>query len=179
MRADGQTTASLGIDLSSAPVPDRRYVADVVSVIHGKDVIKLLFGQEKISSGLRSLVIIHMAQFAVSSFVSAVLDMKKPTLAEVMKISNIDVGLLSSIPDEPEQTVAMMASVAAAAVSGQEACVDFYQISSFARLNVMASKKISVEPVVRVELSTSLLVALVEKLKQMSDDFPHEAMHGG
>ena len=179
VRADGQTTSSLGIDLSGAPVPDRRYVADVVSVIPGRDVIKLLFGQEKVSSGLRSLVVIHMAQFAVGAFVSAILDMKNPTVAEVMKISNIDAKLLSSISDEPEQTVAMTASVAAAAVSGQEACVDFYQISPFARLNVMASKKISVDPVVRVELSTSLLVALVEKLKEISSNFPHEVMHGG
>ncbi len=178
-QADGQTTSSLGIDLSGAPVPDRRYVADIVSVIHGRDVIKLLFGQEKVSSGLRSLVVIHMAPFAVNAFVCAILGMKNSAVDQALKVLNTDLGLLSTISDEPEQTVAMTASVAAAAVSGQEACVDFYQISPFARLNVLASKKINVDPVVRVELSTPLLGALVGKLKEISSNFPHEVMHGG
>lgn len=179
VQADGQTTSSLGIDLARAPVPDRRYVADVVSVIHGSHVIKLLFGQEKVSSGLRSLIVIHMAPFAVNAFVFAILGMKNSAVDDALATSHIDAGLLSKITDEPEQTVAMTASVAAAAVSGPEACVDFYQISPFSRMNVVASKKINVDPVVRVDLSTSLLVALVGKLKEISSNFPDEVMHGG
>lgn len=174
VQADGQTTSVLGIDLASAPVPDRRYVSDVVSVIQGKDIIKILFGQEKISSGLRSLVVIHMASSSAKAFVAAIFEMKNPVVNEMQNISNKNTGLLFDISEEPEQTVALAASVAAAAISGQEACIDFYQISSFARVNVLTSKKINIDPVVRVELPTSLLVALVVKLKEMTRNSPLE-----
>jgi len=115
---------------------------------------------------------------AANTLVSSMLNLQSPTVDEIMRAAKINVGSLSEISEEPDQTVAMAANVVAAAISGEEACLDFYQISSFAKANTFsrenssASRKINIDPVVRIELPTSLLAALVEKLKTVSGNLP-------
>src|SRR5258708_6901353 len=67
---DGSTALELNLDLSMAPVPEKRYVADIASLIYEDDVVQLLFGQKKVGrhSGLRSLIVVQMTSTAASHF---------------------------------------------------------------------------------------------------------------
>ncbi|MBI3372170.1 MAG: hypothetical protein HY017_10500 [Betaproteobacteria bacterium] len=178
IRTDGTTVAVIGINLAQAPVPDRRYIAEVGSVNYSDDDIKLLFGQRKISWGstLRSLVVIHMSSRAVRQFLRSVKGLKEPSLSEIMdKLGIRREAVEGSLGEEPEQTVAFAANVVAVAISGREACLDFYHISSFAMAAAAHSAKIPIDPVVRVDLRTGLFEALIGALYKIEADFPHDA----
>src|SRR5882672_8358399 len=59
----GETALLLGLSLGMAPVPERKYVADVCHVSQSDTGIKLIFGQEKFSQNqLRSAVVIKMSR---------------------------------------------------------------------------------------------------------------------
>jgi hypothetical protein len=170
--ANGRTVLNLAIDLSNAPVPDRRYVADVASVSYSNGALKLFLGQQKLPTGLRSLLVIHMTPLAAGQFISSLTRMKNPTIQEIAARSHVTSEPLTEITEEPEQTVAFASNIVAAAISNGEACVDFYQVSAFSLASAPVSKKIAIDPVVRLDLRLSLLLALLEELQKLEGSFP-------
>ncbi len=174
---DGKTVVSVNINLANAPVPDRRYVSDIASVLYkrGDGAIKLVFGQEKISgSSFRSLLIIHMSTSAARHFISSLRTMSNPSLTEITERVGVKPEPLSTITDEPEQTVAFASNVVLAAVSGMDACLDFYQISSFSIAHAQVSRKVGADPVVRVDIRSALLLSLLHELSELESSFPPE-----
>ncbi len=175
VKPDGKTVFSVNIDLANVPVPDRRYVSDLVCVLQkpGNSGIKLVFGQQKLSgSGFRSLVIIDMSTAAVRHFNSSMSTMKNPSLEEIAERTGLEPEPLADVTDEPEQTVAFASNVVLAAVSGMEACLDFYHVSSFSIASAQTTRKVGVDPVVRVDIRTALLLSLVEKLHEFESALP-------
>src|SRR5207245_3970365 len=79
--ADGAVSGiEYGFDLSDAPIPDRKFVADTAGLVEFDDGVRLLFGQQKnIGTGLRSLVAISMTNEAVARFLKTC-DTFLPTL---------------------------------------------------------------------------------------------------
>jgi hypothetical protein len=170
---EGQTAIMLNIDLNKAPVPDRRYAADFAGLIYKDDIVKFIFGQEKIdSSSIRSLVIIAMHAPDANKFLQSLGDLRSPTLDEMGTRFNIKKVDLYQISSEPEQTVAMAANLVSAAVSGRAACLDFYSASAFAIAKVVETQQLAVEPVVRIDLPTSYLITIRNSLRELVVDFP-------
>lgn len=169
---DGKTSLFMGADLSKAPVPDRRFVTDMCSAIMRPYRIKIVFGQERIDGkGLRSAIVVQMSPVGGANFVRILDSMKNPSYREIAESEKIPTETLSPITDEPPQALTLMANMALTAITGHESCIDFYEASPFAMGVAIRSQRLSLEPVVRVDLRTSLLLGLVADLRtQLADE---------
>lgn len=166
--ADGTTMANLGLNAAKIDVPDRRYTADTCAVSEHRGTVKLIFAQERIDgSAWRSLLVVHMSRDAVSRFLTTIKQIANPSLDEIASAAHIDAEPLATNFNEPSQAIALSANVVLSAVSGSEACLDFYQASPFSMSAVAASRKLALEPVVRVDLRTSLFLALIENFRSL------------
>ncbi|MGP8475055.1 hypothetical protein [Burkholderia sp. PR2] len=160
----------VGLNLNDAPVPARRYVADVGCVLRSRSEVKLIFGQEKIGTDdLRSMLIVQMSTPAARQFVESFLHMA-PSLKEIAQTVGVEGEQLASGLIEPDQAVSFAANFCAAAIVGEEACLDFYHASPFSLRSVHIVKKLSVEPVVRVDLRLSLLVAVIDEMQRIETE---------
>lgn len=173
-RPDGSTGLELNIDLALAPVPEKRYVADVASLNYADGVLQMLFGQRKIarSDALRSLIVVQMTSTAAGQFVKTLAGFE-PGVRTWLEQNSIR-SQLSNIEEEPEQTVTLFANMIGLAFAGREACMDFYHASAFSLHYVQQNRKMAVEPVVRVIVGSGLLLALIDRLHEFEPTFPKE-----
>jgi hypothetical protein len=165
---DGTQVTNIGIDLNQAPVPDRRFAADSCGVIVKNGTVKILFGQDRVSGdGWRSLVIVQMSARAAGRFLGSLahpnnpfLELKKTT-AELYGVEK----LVESFSEPPQgQAIALAANLPAIGITDNETCLDFYQTSPFALSAVANTEELALEPVVRVDLRSSLFLGLLEGL---------------
>lgn len=181
-RPDGTTSLEIGLDLSDAPVPDRRYLADVASVQVVDDCLHLLFGQRMIGgSALRSLLILVLTPEGARNFLKTCTDFGPKLHTYLDRISAAEMPL-AQIDEEPEQTVMMQVSLIAAAHVERDACMDFYHASPSALRAVIQHRDanvIGIDPVVRIHLSTRLLAAVVDGIEAARTSLPEEEQHEG
>lgn len=179
---DGTTLMAAGINLSSAPVPDKRYVADWVSVLYRRENLKLVFAQEtfsftsQTSPSLRSMLVVNMGPDAARNFLRSLQQMRSPNLDELVISCAIKPEPLLEVEQEPEQTIAFAANMVAVAIMGRDTCLDFYQASPFDMVNIATAKRVPIDPVVRIDLRTSLLVSIRNAMQKLEGDFPSETM---
>jgi hypothetical protein len=160
--ASGYWKANVG----ALPVPDRRYSADTCTVVAKTDWIKILFGQEKVAGdGLRNLLVINMSPDYAAGVVNMADQIKEPSLAQIWEKVEIAAEQSELPASEPENTVSLNAAMALIAVDKHISCVDFMQISAFAKHAAKGSSQIALDPVVRIEFKSSLLHGLVEALR--------------
>jgi hypothetical protein len=57
-------------------------------------------------------------------------------------------------------------------MSNKEACLDFYQASPFAIGNVQKSHRLALDPVVRVDLRSSLFLSMIAGLRNLGMEIP-------
>lgn len=172
-RSDGTTVTTATINLADAPVPTRRYVADACSVTYENDRLKLLFAQRRLGSGsFRSLVIISMSARGGQQFLDSLDRITETTLADLIKATDIKPASLVPINDEPDQTIELVANMLATAFSGREACLDFYDASPFAMAHAKGTNKLAIEPVVRIDIASSWLLAIVDRVRELQPQFP-------
>ena len=172
---DGKTIAQMGINLAAAQVPDRKYYADICGITSFRGTVKLMFGQERVNSTeLRSLLVVQMSEDSVGRFLSTIDQVKNPTFLEAAAsaTSKFELEPLTTKITEPVQAIALPANLVFCGVSGTDACADFYQASPFAIGNVMKSKRLALDPVVRVDLRTSLFLSLIEGLRKLDIEIP-------
>lgn len=163
---DGKSINFMGVDLSKAPVPDRKFTADTCSVVVSDYVLKLIFGQERIDGkGLRSAIVVQMTRNGGANFVRFCDGLANPSLDEVAKSERIPSEKPSPPAEEPPQALTLSANMPFPAVSGHEACVDFYEASPFSMGVAARAHKLSLEPVVRIDMRTPLLLGLVHELR--------------
>lgn len=166
----GIPAKAIAVDLSKAKVPDRRYAADVCSIVRSHGTIKIMFGQDRVDgSGWRTLLVVGMSEVSVSRFVASLLEMK-PSIDEVGLASKIVAESLStnvSEPSQPNQVASLVANLGLVAIADTEACIDFYHASAFA-LGAVAGRKMEVEAVVRVDLRAPLLLGLFAALRDLA-----------
>lgn len=165
---NGLGRATLQAEIATLPVPNKRYSADVAYLGYSSGTAKLLFGQEKFGGDgeLRTLLIVKMGLSWVRAFVDGVnkLDLTKPQGGSK---NGIVEEALPQFPQEPKDTVAFDATMVVAGVNGIDGCVDFYYSSPFALERTPASKKLAVDPVVRVNVRAGLLLGMVKGLEDM------------
>jgi hypothetical protein len=165
---DGNTIAQMGINLAAADVPDRKYYADICGISSRRGTVNLMFGQEKVDeSGLRSLLVVQMSEFAVGRLLATIDDVKSPTFQEQATAINLPTELLTEKIAEPPQAIALPANIVLCAAAGNEACADFYMASPFALGNVMKSKRLALDPVVRVNLRSTLFLSMLDGLRKL------------
>ena len=166
---DGSQVANIGLNLGAAQVPDRKYVADACALTSARGTVKLMFGQERVDGkGWRSLVLVQMTTESVSRFLGALLQAGGPLTVPNPLAAKYGVETLTQDVIEPEgQAIALGANLAIVGISDNEACVDFYQASPFSLGAAMQSKKLALDPVVRIDLRSSLFLAMVEGLRSL------------
>lgn len=170
----GQSIGFMEVDPRNAPVPDRRYVADMYAIaVEGRSVY-LMFGQARRGGGgeLRSLLVIQMSRFAVSQFVSAVDQVKNPTFAQIVAATGAAPQPPRQVDREPDQTVEVSANFVLSGMSGEEATIDFYKASPFAMHVAPQLGKLSLDPVVRVDMLSEVAVGAIEELRKIAERFP-------
>lgn len=175
---DGKSISQLGVDLSRATVPDRKYAADTCAVSYAKQTVRIIFGQERFDTGeLRSAVAVKMSPRGVVQFLASIETAMPEDVIKAISNDGVEAQNLVSADLEPKQiAVVLVANMAIAAASSSEACVDFYQASPFAMGVAMQSTSnstapLAVEAVVRVDLSTGLLLGLIDELKRVRTQF--------
>lgn len=167
-------TVQFGLDLNDAPVPSRRFIADVASVVRARGEVKLVFGQERIGSpSLRSMLVVQMSEPGAKQCLQSFTTMT-PSLGSMAESMGLEAEQLSEGLVEPDQAVSFAANFVAAAIAGAETCLDFYHASPFALRSVQFNKKLSLEPVVRVDIRLSLLKAVIDELERIESQ-PHVA----
>jgi hypothetical protein len=167
----GQT---YGADLSQAPVPDRRYSADVAAVLIGDDLVRLQFGQLTPSgSGLASILVIKVSFSGVRNFLksmASVVTVLEPLLNR-LGVAKQDATALKGTA---EQAVTVDANIIAAGFAGRDACMDYYYASAFAVAAIPHTSNLHIDPVVRITLASSLMLAVYERLDAAKDRIPEE-----
>lgn len=158
-------------NISTVPVPDRRYSADTCSVISKSDTIMILFGQQKVTTAdLRNLLVVKMSPESAAQMVLMADEISSPSLKEVAKSQGIDCEQSLAPVEEPANTVCLNASLALLAIHKRESCVDFMQISPFAMHASRTSQQLAIDAVVRVDIRSSLMLGLIESLRNSTKD---------
>jgi hypothetical protein len=169
----GLSIQTAAVKLGEAPVPERKYVADVCGVENVAGTIKVFFGQRRIGSDeLRSLLVIHMSSTGIARFLAASEQLAPKTLEQMANECGITAEESQPIKAEPPQTVAFAAALVLIAASADETTLDFYQASAFALAAMGSSGKLSLDPVVRIDMRTSLVMGLIASLRKLSSQFP-------
>lgn len=161
-------TVRFGLDLSSAPVPQRRYAADICTVTFANNEAKLIFAQCCILGlALDSALVIRMSSHAIVMFAESLRGIRNPSVEELAQRLNIAPESLTSITSKPAQTANMVANICSVAVSGHEACLDFYHASAFASKKAETTNALEVEAIVRVDMRTSLFLPLISRTLEL------------
>lgn len=176
----GQGATRFTADISAFPVPAKRYSADVAFVGYSRETVKVLFGQERYQEGgeLRTLLIVKMTPQAVAKFLLSV-DDASPPFGEIADQGGYEPEALVAFSNEPKDTVAFDANWILAGVNGREGCCDFYHASPFAMAATAKTKKLAVDPVVRVDLRASLLLGVVKELRKLLNSLPPQVAKEG
>lgn len=165
----GLPAVALKFDLAKARVPDRRYAADACAIATAHGVIKIMFGQERIDGkGWRTLLVVNMPIPGVQAFLATLTNISNPTLEEVaanLHLADETLSAKASEPEFPNQVASLTANLGLFAVANTEACLDLYHASAFAVAAVSGSRKLSVDPVVRIDMRTQLFIALFSALR--------------
>lgn len=171
--ADGSLL--LTIDLSKAPVPERRYVADVAGVLVSDDIVHLLFGQAQIvGSGLRTMLDIHVPAQGIRHFLDSFHAHDMPnTLSTLRQKLGYEGRGLYNITEEPKETFALPVNLIATAVTSREACLDMYYADTFVISKaVRGIGDFKADPVVRISLPSAVLLGVIAKLESLRDSLP-------
>lgn len=167
----GQGGTMLVGSLASLPVPDRRYSADTCYVSYLNETMYVLFGQARLDGkGLRNMLAVKMTPASVKLYLNSPNGVQ--TMENVAEPLGITAESLPELENEPAETVTLAANIVMAGISGREGCMDFYYASPFSKSVAAQAKKLAVDPVVRVDVRTSLMLGLNAKLAQILDELP-------
>lgn len=172
---DGTSVVEASLNLQNAPVPDRRYVADCAWAAQRGDSVRLFFGQYNLAeTGLNSLVSLRVYPEAFRQFMK---NSEKFLESMTTFLQRNDITLVTTEPtqEEPKQTVSLVTNLIAASFAGRESVLDFYHVSPAAIMKLAQRSDVVLDPVVRVDLGTSLLGGLIGSFRRISDSLPPEA----
>lgn len=166
------TPGKAGVNIANAPVPQRRYSAEICSVIADNTGVKIVFGQSKLfGDGLDSAVVIRMSPVAVIQFADSLKLMRNPGVIEILKGVSTEPEALSEITSHPEQVAHLIANMVSVASAGYETCMDFYHASAFAMKKAESSSSLEIEPGVRIDLRTSVFATLAARIEELGEQF--------
>lgn len=171
-QSDGSVT--FGVDIGSAPVPSKRYAADACEVDLKDGNLRMIFAQRGIGDEpFESALVIKLNPLAARNLIESVGDMDNPTVAEIAEKIGEERRPLERVA-RARQMVSVVANFVTVAVAGFETCVDFYHASAFSIRAIDAKKKthLGLEPVVRVDITTGLFMAIQDALEALAPQLP-------
>jgi hypothetical protein len=175
--AAGETMEALSIDLSTAQVPERRYAADGFRVDIDSDMVRFIFGQRKpIGPELQSILLIRLPFLAVHQFLRSMKRGMEKTIRDYHTKFKVSATSALDLKDSPNQTVTLDANIVAAGFTAREACLDFYHVSPYVVLGMQTGGEMYADPVVRVILSSSNLLAMYDTLSANKSALPLDEM---
>jgi hypothetical protein len=165
----GLSTHNIAVNMGQTAVPERKYAADACSAVLVRGTVKLLFGQTRLDgTSLRTLLIVQMGLSNAARFYESMVAM--PDLEKIASQSPSADPL--EVKDEPAQTVELAAGLVFMAVSSSDCCLDCYQASAFSLGAAIHTKKVALDPVVRIEMPIAAVWCLFNSLKKISPKFP-------
>ncbi len=171
---NGQTGSVLRGDLTNLPVPDRHYSADTCFLRYMFETVYIMFAQARMDApaDLRNLLVVKMTPASIKSYLDALSQSTGKNFEAIAELLSIQVEDLPEFHTEPQESIRLNASFILAGVSGREGCLDFYYASPFSKSAVAVHKKLALDPVVRVDLRTSLVAGLNRGLVQLLHSLP-------
>lgn len=174
---DGSALIEIGLDTSNVPAPERRYSAELADIEVLGTRVRFNFGQRKKSGELRSLVLIDLTPESARQIVSSCKTFY-PELRNYLKRYSIPQLPLAAVQEEPEQTVLLQANIFLVARAGRECSLDCHNASPWfvhrlTRNHPGADAEL--EPVVRVNLDSGLMMSLLDRLHELIETLPPEA----
>lgn len=168
------TYQSFRIDLKQAPVPQRRYATDIASVVYDGYDVKIIFAQKDLFGDELESALSIRVNLGGFMEMSAQLSAFLPELGKIEGVLRLKVEGLTPIRSRPRVTANLVSNISSSAISGHETCMDFYQVNAFAMAKAGKSDKLEVEPVVRVEMRTSLFSALSKEVARIAAEIAAE-----
>lgn len=163
-------TLTIALDAQSLPVPDRKYSCDAAQVIADDFSVRLLLGQRQpVGSGLLSMLVVTLAPESVGQFLGSLRGEFVDNAAKYVSGHHGRVAL-STFTENAQQSVVLTSSYIVAGYTGLSSCLDFYFASPFSVQQMAALKKLALEPVVRVNLSTGLLLSLIDAVRNAAQE---------
>ena len=165
------TTATLeiGVDYALAPVPGLHYDADYSDVVEGRTGVVLVFG--KLRPGGKDLRTKIEIAFSAEYFVKQVWRSSRGFHETVRRLSAGKELAAVDSPQETERVQCFRSNNVFMAVLGEEAVLDFYYISP-GDIHLAQKERrpdISLEPIVRVLVSTPVLLEFLEKCRPFAE----------
>jgi len=166
------------IDLLNAQAPERVYAGKECAVEFKHNFVEIMFAQrERGTDTLRSMIVITMPPANVIYLLHSIKQMKSPSLSEIAQQLDLKTETLSKFNVEAKQTAEMSAQVVGVAIAGLETCMDFYKVPPPTIVKFKAKGgDMLMEPQVRVETRTTLLIGLLEELDKLRAGFPAHAI---
>jgi hypothetical protein len=165
-------------DLRNATEPDRVYYAKEAWIEYDRGQVSFCFGQKRRDDDqkLRSLICVNLAPDHAMRLLKAVEEMQSPSLAEIAQSLTLESERVSRLTDEAEQTVELSATMARVAVSGYDSSMDFHKLPPIALADAKTTgSALKTIPQVRVDLRTSLLMGLLDNLRELKNQLPQHA----
>ena len=173
-------SALIAIDMTAAPVPDRRFAADAVWVEVGSDLARGFFAQYR-GAGPRveHLIVLRVPFKGARQFISSM----NGELIEKARNYLERFAVPSPPPVDrenfPNQSFTLDANILIAGFAGREACLDLYHTSPYVTMELQkGSKQLRAEPVARVILTTRLLIDMYRELERNKDSMPLDELEG-
>lgn len=162
------------VDITGAPRPARQYAADVAWFDRRPDQATLYFGQLRLDKKkLRSVLQVAVAPTTAWRILS---NSKDATLSmsAYLERAGVDALAATAFEEEPDQSVLVRANMMSIAQVHHDAVADFYNISPTQVRDMQKTGYIDIDPVVRVETSTALLVGLLNAMYAHESHFPKD-----
>lgn len=154
---------SFAMELAQADPPERQYTADSVVLAIKEDIVHLAFAQSKLDdSGLRSMLDVCMPIDHAWNYARSLRALLPPPANTGLK-SPVSIGR------EPDEVVAVTATLGLMVAAHYEATADFYYIAARDHNKVVSASTthINVEPVVRINMSAAVARGLIEPLIEL------------
>lgn len=169
------SAATFDVSFANAKAPTRTYSAEACLIQYRKQEIYFVFAQRTLmGDGFDSAISIRMHSFFALQFLRSVESMSPPTLQEIVDACDIPEEPLDVLENEPSSIAKLSGNFCQVSIAGYETCLDFYQLSPLAVAKSKAAKRhedVDLMPVARVDIRTSMFIALIKELKRISPDF--------
>lgn len=166
----------ISLDLSTAPVPDRRFSADAAWIVIGVDLVRILFAQYKVAGPqIEHLIVLRVPFVGVRQFLQSMRGSVADTGRRFLESVNDNVSPPVDKNSIPDQTFTLDANIIVAGLSGREAILDLYNSSPQVKLALkLGSNEFRAEPVARVLLTSRLLIDIYDELSGKEDSMPSD-----
>jgi len=162
-----------GLDISTAPAPQRHYAAEIAAVQSQDGEARLVFAQRSLGAdGLESALVVRMNPHAASQMLESLDTMASPGVAKIADLMSIRPLALTDISQRPNSTARVVANFAAVAISGYDTCIDFYQASPWSMKHAPLTNELALDAVVRVDIQTALFLSVMEGLRAVVSTLP-------